>query len=69
MAPKDVILAAELIRLIKSRHIDKSRHYLPDDPWRHISLFSGVGVNEGKNVLSSAKLSKRHRNRVFYVAL
>jgi hypothetical protein len=69
MAPKDVILAAGLIGLNENRPNDKSRHYLLDNPWRHISLFSGLGVKEGKIVLSPTNLKNRWENRVIMKVL
>ncbi len=38
---------------------EESRHYLPDDHWRQISLFSGVGVKEGKNGQSQTIVKNR----------
>ena len=59
-----MILAAGLIRLDENRGNEESRHYCSLDPWRHISLFSGVGVKEGKNVLSRVNVRNRGENRV-----
>ena len=64
-----MILAVGLLRLVKNRGNERSRHYCSLDHWRHISLFSGVGVIEGKNVPSQTIVKNRWENRVILLEL